>query len=419
MAWFKPRKISWAPKVLSPEKYLACFFKQAFTWLLLGIFILAPYSALWLYQSGDLALERAVTRQSWGEEVIFGSGVLQDFVDYKLKLYELVKPEIVALGSSRVMQFRGEVFERKFLNMGGVAGNLPVLRSTLEAMLKIHKPEAIILGVDFWWFMPTWNPDPFKEEPPTSGSYSYNLEALKKPWEWLLLGKISFKELMAPFLSLLGLGFRDDRLGIMAQQTSDGFGRDGSWYYIAELTGQKRPFDFQFQDTLTQVEYGTKAFAFANQRIEAPGIEHLEAFSEIYYRLKSRGIKAYVFLPPLADRVFKRMRDLELYYPQLFNLAKELRSRGIQVLDLSDPRKVGSNDCEFVDGFHGGEITYLRILRSLADQWSSLVAYINLNEIQKYIREWQGHALKYNPKLSDLWEIDFMEFNCPKRKPKI
>lgn len=62
------------------------------------------------------------------------------------------------------MQFRA-YFRKPFLNVGGTAGNPPVLRLTIDAMLQIHKPEAVIIGLDFWWFMPQWNADPFKEEP--------------------------------------------------------------------------------------------------------------------------------------------------------------------------------------------------------------------------------------------------------------
>ena len=243
MAWFKTK---FTPsKELEPREFLLRAGKILGILLVITLGLVWPYSCLWLYLSGDVGVERAVDAQASGQFAIFGSGVSQDFVDYKLKLYGQVKPTVVTLGSSRVMQFRGEFFTQKFLNMGGVAGNIPVLRSTLDAMLKMHKPEAIILGLDFWWFGTKWNPDPFMEEPPTSGSYNYGLESVKKPWEWLFSGKMSLKDLARPILTPLGLGFNDNRYGIMAQQTSDGFGSDGSWYYTAEITGQKRPFDFQ------------------------------------------------------------------------------------------------------------------------------------------------------------------------------
>mgnify|MGYP000158713286 FL=1 len=248
-------------RLLTEAAFLKRFFALLLGLVLAACLLVVPYTCWWLHSSGDLAVERAVKNQAAGRFALFGSGVSQDFVDYKLQLYAAVKPQVVALGSSRVMQFRGAYFRRPFLNVGGTAGNLPVLRSTLDAMLRLHRPEAVILGLDFWWFMPRWNPDPFKEEPPTSGSYVYNLDSLKKPWTWLLEGKISWRDLLGPVLPRSLGGFRDDRYGIMAQQTDDGFGSDGSWYYTGEITGQKRPFDYRFEDTLKQVRYGIKAFA--------------------------------------------------------------------------------------------------------------------------------------------------------------
>lgn len=373
-----------------------------------GLGLLLPYSFWWVYADGDVAVERAVAAQAGGKFAIFGSGVSQDFVDYKLRLYAAVKPEIVAVGSSRVMQFRGSYFRRPFVNVGGTAGNLSVLRSTIDAMLRIHRPQVVIIGLDFWWFSANWQKDPFAPEPPTSGSYVYDLETLKAPWKWLLEGKIGWREFFAPLTG----AFRDDRFGIMAQRSSDGFASDGSWHYTADLTGQQRPFDYQFGDTLKQVRYGIKAFAPAPALSEA----HLDAFAEIYCRLKSRGIQTYVFIAPLSATVLDAMRERQAAYPHLFSLYTALMERGIDVMDFTDPRKFGSSDCEFVDGFHGGEVTYARILRDLVDRYHALVAYVDVERVNRVLKEWKGHATVYDERVTTLPEVDFMQLSCPKKQ---
>ncbi|MBO4301494.1 MAG: hypothetical protein J5861_07830 [Desulfovibrio sp.] len=383
---------------------------------------LVPYTLWWIYRSGDVGVERAVAAQKAGDFVLFGSGVSQDFVDYKLQLYAASKPVIAVVGSSRVMQFRGKYFRVPFCNVGGTAGNLPVLRSTLDAMLREHRPQAVIIGLDFWWFSPSWNADPFKEEPPTSGSYNYGLETLKKPWIWLLEGKISLNEVFASLLPESLGGFRSDRFGIMAQQTDDGFGPDGAWYYTAESTGQKRPFDYQFADTLKQVTYGIKAFQRDIPSVDSSDAgdisqSHLDAFAEIYCRLKARGIPVFVFIAPLSSRVLDAMRTHERGYPHLFRLREALQARGIEVADFTDPRRFASSDCEFFDGFHGGEVTYARLLRDMADRWPALLTYVDMEALNNTIRNWKGHALVYDERLTTLYETDFMNFGCPKRKP--
>ncbi|MDR2054288.1 MAG: hypothetical protein LBQ10_00220 [Desulfovibrio sp.] len=398
-------------KSLSNTAFILRYLKILLLLAIAGLVVVTPYTCLWLYESGDVAMERAIGTQAAGTFVLFGSGVSQDFVDYKLRLYEAVKPAIAVVGSSRVMQFRGAGFRQAYVNVGGTAGNLPVLRSTLDAMLRIHKPKAVILGLDFWWFMPQWNRDPFENVPPTSGSYNYGFESLKKPWAWLLEGKISPAELFAPLWG----GFRDTRFGIMAQQTDDGFGPDGSWYYTGEITGRRHPFDFQFHDTLKQVNHGIKAFYRANAGQQGPAAEHLDALTEIYCRLRARGIEVFVFIAPVAERVLAAMREREKFYPHLFDLRNALLERGIDALDLTDPKLLGSGDCEFVDGFHGGEVTYMRILRAMADRWPALLSYVNMERIDAAIRDWKGRALVPDERLTALPETDFMRWNCPKR----
>lgn len=378
--------------------------------------MLAPYSFWWLYASGDVGMERAVTAQARGDFLLFGSGVSQDFMAYKLRLYGAVKPEIIAIGSSRVMQFRGGWFREKFLNMGGVAGNLAELRHAIDAILKMGAPKAVILGLDFWWFLPQWEKDPEARLTLAKNSYNYGLDSLKMPWIWLLDGKISLRELATPIFGIFGKGFRADRQGIMAQQTDDGFGPDGSWYYTAESTGQKPPFDFQFGDTLKQVEHGIKAFYHAKEGQAGPAISHLNAFAEIWCRLKARGIQVFGFIPPLAPRVYNVMRAREKAWPHLFHLRAALLDRGIEVMDFANPATLNSSDCEFVDGFHGGEVAYARILLAMADHWPRLLPYVNMEKLDALARDWRGHVLTPDSRLTQLPEIDFMRFGCPKKR---
>lgn len=392
--------------------YLKQFFLTLGVLGLLGLLIIAPLSFMWLYQSGDSAVERAVQSQAAGNFALFGSGISQDFMDYKLRLYEALKPKIVALGSSRVMQFRGAWFTQSFLNMGGAAGNLAVLRATIDAMLAVSRPEVVIIGLDFWWFMPQWEKEPNETVRRTTNTYNYGFANLKKPWEWLLEGKISFSELGAPILGIFGKGFRADRYGIMAQQTNDGFGPDGSWYYTAEITGLRLAPDYQFRDTLQNIRNGVKAFYHAAKNQDGPALSHVEAFAEIYCRLRSRGTRTFVFMPPLASATLATMRHED--YPHLYKLREALIESGIDVADLTNPALIGGNDCEFIDGFHGGEIMYARILRLLADRWPQLLAYVNMEKIDAVIRDWSGHALAADARLTERPETDFLGLGCKK-----
>lgn len=393
--------------------YLGRFFFCLAMLAAAALFIILPYSFWWLYESGDSGMERAVRDQASGKFAIFGSGISQNFMEYKLELYRNIKPDMVVFGSSRVMQIRGAWFKSSFVNMGGVAGNISALRYAVNEALRIHKPKAVIIGIDFWWFMPQWENNPEKPFAAIHGSYNYGLENLKKLWSWLLEGKISFKEAAAPILGIFGKGFRADRYGIMAQQTDDGFGPDGSWYNTAEITGLKPPFDYQFLDTLTQIQNGIKAFFYAGKDQDGPAQNHLDAFAEIWCKLRSRGIRTFIFIPPMAQKTYDLMKKLEKNYPHLFNLRQALMEKGIEVMDFSNPASMASSDCEFIDGFHGGEIAYARILRHMADHWPALLAYINMEKLDMLINSWHGYAMSHDKRVTSRPEIDFMNFNCP------
>ncbi|MDR0466370.1 MAG: hypothetical protein LBH94_03325 [Deltaproteobacteria bacterium] len=388
--------------------YIASFFKTLAALVAFGLIVLAPYGWWFIAKSGDVDLQGVVRDQAAGRFVVFGSGVSQDFVDYKLALYSAVKPDIIVLGSSRVMQFRSKYFTKKFLNIGGTAGNIAVLRSTIEAMLKTHTPEAVILGLDFWWFTQKWEADPYKEVPPTSGTYAYSFDVLKTPYEWLLDGKLTAGQFFAPLTG----GFETHLYGVMAQKTGDGFATDGSWYYTADVTGQQHPFDHQFQDTLKQVRYGIKAFAAA----PAISAAHLDALGEVLCKLQSRGIRVYLFISPLSQLVYDAMYEREKDYPQAFQLAEALRARGVEVQDYANPRILKSSDCEFVDGFHGGDVTYARILRALADKYPSLLRHVDILKLDEDIHSYEGFAMVPDERVTRLPEVDFMHFRCRKQR---
>lgn len=396
--------------------FLHRYFASLLILLLLALVIFIPWSVLWLYHSGDLALERAVKAQASGNFAIFGSGVSQNFMEYKLELYKSINPQICVVGSSRVMQIRGSWFTKPFVNMGGAAGNIAELRFAIEEMLKIHKPEGIIIGLDFWWFASKWEKEPHKTLEYKAGSYEYDLQKIRKPWQWLLEGKISLAEFFRPFTGYFSETGVPQRFGIMAQQYDEGFGPDGSWYNTAELIGKKPPFDYQFSDTLEQLESGIKAFYHVEPGHEAPEQDHLDAFCAIVKKIQNHGIRVWLFIPPLSEKAYEYMVKSPQFWPHLFKLQKSLLQRGLKVEDFSSPATLASSDCEFIDGFHGGEIAYARIMGIMGENYPGLRPFLNLKKIANIIRDWHGHAMSFNPELTSAPEIDFHDFNCPGKR---
>ena len=205
----------------APDGWLKRFFLSLVILALLAGLLLVPWAVCWLTASGELDQEEVVARQAQGEFVLFGPGLAQDIMAYKLALYAAVKPEVVVLGSSRAGNVRAAFFERPFVNMAGAATDLESLRLLVDRMLAVHRPKVVLLGLDFWWLTagaPAGRPERIVQPSLLDAS------TLRAPWRWLVQGRIAPADMLAPLQHRL----RADRYGLEAQLRDTGYGPDGS-----------------------------------------------------------------------------------------------------------------------------------------------------------------------------------------------
>jgi hypothetical protein len=95
-------------------------------------------------------------------------------------------------------------------------------------------------------------------------------------------------------------------------------------------------------------------------------------------------------------------------------LKTKLTNRNIFVYDYSDPGAIESSDCEFIDGFHGGDVTFSRILDRLGKNNSILGKYIDNNQLRYSISQYEGYAFTPNLSIIGNAEIDFNKLGCSK-----
>ena len=87
------------------------------------------------------------------------------------------------------------------------------------------------------------------------------------------------------------------------------------------------------------------------------------------------------------------------------------------VYDFTGAESLGANDCEFVDGFHGGEIVYQRILAEIARRKphgaiAPIVSRVGLNNS---VQQSSGHTLSAESAATYvLDETDFLAIGCAK-----
>ena len=130
---------------------------------------------LYLYRSGEyLGLDEIIaSQQESNSKVLYGTALHANTRQYKKELLAKTQPKVIALGSSRVMQFRQHMFSGEFLNLGGGMESIHDGIKLIPDIIK-RKPELIILGLDIWWFN-----DRFQSPEMQSSEISFNQFGMK------------------------------------------------------------------------------------------------------------------------------------------------------------------------------------------------------------------------------------------------
>ncbi len=102
-------------------------------------------------------------------------------------------------------------------------------------------------------------------------------------------------------------------------------------------------------------------------------------------------------------------------YSYIGDLKRKFHNAGIKLYDFTDPSKIlDTSDCEFIDGFHGGDVIYAKILKYIASHEPDLADYIQHHYLEKVISAYTGLSMIPNPKITLKSEVDFLCEGCKK-----
>ena len=346
---------------------------------------------------------------------IYGPALNNNFFLYKVELFKYKKPSIIALGSSRVIQIREQFFNGSFVNCGLGISNLHEGIMFLEEILKFHRPEVIFLGFDFWWLNDAHpQPDMFPGyEQDGTGNLPFKI---KQPFAWLRKHKISLKEYfdIMIFKSNKNHITNYENLGISAITYSEGFRKDGSFLNAKALFGFDPTFvDIKFKKTFECIGKGTERFEY-NNRISP---EKLKQFQRIMELCRQNNVTLVVFLPPMAPTIYKKLQTMPKEYAYIEELRDYIHTLPVEAYDFHDISEVSTSDCEFFDGFHGGDVLYQKILLKIVEKnpASALKKYLNIPLMAEKIKEFSGHVITmYHKSMYNFAETDFLHLGCKK-----
>ena len=380
--------------------------------LIMGVI---PYGLTYIYLVANYENNsyRDIVKRQIKNNSIYGTALSQNTFSYKLELIKNVKPKVVALGSSRVMSFRKENFNASFITAGGGMNHLNEGYKFLENMYQFHKPEYIILGLDFWWFNNSfYQPHRFLYH--ENDGKNISPRKIYKTLLWLINGKInisSFNNILLNNKKIENQYTNYDNLGFGAISTSEGFRSDGSYFHSKKFFGLEENGDENFNDTFKKIRDGYGRFKYGNEL----SIDRVSILYKILELIKSNNTKIIVFIPPLANATYEEMKGYQ--YDFIDRFRELVKSLNIENYDYHDLSVITQNDCECVDGYHGGDVVYSRILKDMYDDNSSISKYLNIDNINNSINLYQGNALVVSSNnMFRNQEVDFLKLDCVKNK---
>ena len=94
-----------------------------------------------------------------------------------------------------------------------------------------------------------------------------------------------------------------------------------------------------------------------------------------------------------------------------------MRDLGVAFADFHDADSIPATDCEFLDAYHTGDITYLKMLVKMARRWSWLSPLVNVAEAEHTIANFDGNVIDQSAssRFTGVPETNFLHMNCERR----
>ncbi|RDU71501.1 hypothetical protein [Helicobacter brantae] len=377
--------------------YLSCLF-MGIVFVFIFLSILSAFFEHNTYQQ--------IVKYQIKHNAIYGSALNENYFSYRLELIKEIKPDIVAIGSSRVGQFKQKFFKTSFVAAANAGNSLAETYYFVEEMIKNHKPKLVILGIDPWWFNKKMPNNKYLSYQQNNGKNINSTKIFNALKIFFSNPSIFINQLIAhqtttnPYTSIPSLGFR-------AITKSNGSFPDGSYLYFSTLSGISPAEDKKFSNSKERIDQEIFPF-FYGEELDYPRIEE---FYSLLALLKQHKIQVLTLTTPLSPTIYNVLvneKKKDFAWLQKFDEF----ARKNKIFHFLNPHKLQTIDCEFYDGFHGGDIAYARILEQIAKIDTDMVNFLDLQKIQETIKTKRGHA--YSDNLGKYREIDFLNIGCKK-----
>lgn len=362
--------------------YMLPFFILIFIYLL---FVLTGYAA------GEYkSIKGAIVKQRKDHTIILGLAYNEQKAYYKLENVNYYQKEVIALGTSRVMQFKDVYFKNNFYNCGGaVSGNFDEYRNFLQNMT--YKPKVILLGLDTWIFNEEWS----------SGCDRYEdyTEIQMIDRKRIAMTNHMIRDYIDGKWSYNRLETYSNNIGFNGKIKDSGFMYDGSYYYGSVYRHPETERDSEFKDTMVRMENGNRGFEYGDQ-IDNRSIGYLEEFLDY---CSYNNIYVVGYLTPFAPMVYQEMKESGNYeyleeIPSVCDLL--FKKYGFHFFDYKDGGTLGVTDAYFIDGFHGSEVLYGMLMKDMSSNDNELKQYVDTAKLETLLSAPYNELLFEQPSIN-------------------
>ncbi len=353
------------------EKFIPRFIRFILPYIVVAIFTVIVF-----YKSGEIFWVTKTLEAQTIDRRNFISGTAYSNLPhyFRLAAVENCKPKVIALGSSRVLQFRSAFFKDSisFYTTGGVFKRIEQLRAFLESIPEEDLPKAIIIGLDQWFFNSRYD-----EVVSRKNDLVYNNFDWFDNWDGIERWQDFYSDCMNGKIKWSKLWMENDSgiewSGISARMEGLGYRKDGSRSYgriVSAGTISNR-----IKTAIDSVRNDNGLFRWANE----PDNQSINELRVLLRFCNKHKITVTGFIPPIQSHVLYEMKKNQEHYPnffQLYNLLYPIfRDYGFYVYDFTVPENYGSNDSEMVDAVHGSEKSYLKLYLHLLQKEGYLNQY--------------------------------------------
>jgi len=351
------------------ERYDIRRFGKRLILFLLLVGVVLGFACVSLYKAGELSTFQSYLHQL-RQDQLFGLAYSNYDKAYKFHMTnEVERPQVLALGSSRIMQVKRTAIrpDYSFYNAGGAIQNIYEL--PLFVKMLHDSPELILVNIDQWWFNPAFEIEKQTFSPNVYDRPEWSLKKLGpficNFYEDLYDGKINIAKV-----------FTSPHIGLNAICKDNGYKADGSRYQGEIIKAPEQQIDFNFNNVQDRIREGVHRFQYG----EKADSSLTEAIDDLLSQCVARHIKVVAFLPPFAPFVSQKLQEAGKYgyMSQVYGILLPVfdKYKDCSIYDFTDMRGMGVHNYDFEDGFHGTEIIYNGILRRIAAQDSTLARYL-------------------------------------------